>query len=426
MVRLAIPRNADVRGEIEPSSPPAPSAVAAKIEAINKAFEEFKAANDKELAEIKKAGAPDVVTSEKVTRINDNVTTLQQDIKALASQIAVASVGTSGDGPKDPKKEAYLEKFRAWVQGRDSGDGLRAASNALSVSSDPDGGFLVPDEVETVVNRVQPLMSTMRSLAEVRTMSTNTYRKPFTVSGATSGWVTEKQPRPETATPQLSELQFEAHEVYAMPSATSNILDDAATNMEEWLGGEIAISFNEREGGAFISGTGAGQPKGFLTYAKVTTATWGSLQFRPSGVAADLSSASVNGGDALLDLVYLLKPAYRAAGAWIMNDLTTARVRKFKNTDGDYIWQPGLVAGQPATLLGYPVASDDNMPDVAANAFPIGFGDWRRGYLIADRIGLRILRDPYTAKPYILFYTTKRVGAGVQNFEAIKLLRVST
>ncbi len=208
-----------------------------------------------------------------------------------------------------------------------------------------------------------------------------------------------------------------------MPAATQSLLDDSAVNIEEWLASEVQIAFAEQEGSAFITGDGIRKPRGFLAYDSVADDawSWGKLGYLPSG--ADGAFHASNPQDALVDLVYALKAGYRANAQWVMNRTTQGEIRKFKDADGNYLWQPGLAAGQPATLLNFAITEAEDMPDIASDATALAFGDFRRGYLVVDRLGVRTLRDPYTRKPYVLFYTTKRVGGGVQNFEAIKLMR---
>jgi len=249
------------------------------------------------------------------------------------------------------------------------------------------------------------------------------FKKPFAIAGAATGWVAETAARPQTASPTLAELQFPAMELYAMPAATQSLLDDSAVNVDQWLAEEVQQAFAEQETDAFISGDGVNKPKGFLDYPKVVDAnwSWGKLGFVATGV--DGAFAASNPSDQLIELVYALKAGYCQNASWLLNRKTQSVIRKFKDADGNYIWQPAQGAAGRATLFGFPLIEAEQMPDIANNAFAIAFGDFRRGYLIVDRLGVRILRDPYSAKPYVLFYTTKRVGGGVQNFEAIKLLK---
>jgi HK97 family phage major capsid protein len=212
-------------------------------------------------------------------------------------------------------------------------------------------------------------------------------------------------------------------ELYAMPAATATLLDDAAVNIDEWIAGEVELTFAVQEGAAFVNGDGSSKPKGFLAYDTVANASWvwGKLGYIASGAAG--AFASSNPSDALVDLIYALKAGYRQNGAFVMNRKTQATIRKFKDSGGGYLWQPPAQAGGRASLMTFPLVEAEDMPDIAANALSVAFGDFRRGYLIVDRQGVRVLRDPYSAKPYVLFYTTKRVGGGVQDFDALKLLK---
>jgi phage major capsid protein, HK97 family len=391
-------------------------------------FEAFKAENNKELADIKK-GMGDVVQSEKVERINAQIGELQAAIDQVNASIKAANLGGGGDsGEADPDRRAYAAGFdRYFRRGVDNGLSDLGIKAKVSTDSDPDGGYVVPTQVEQTIDRVLGKVSTMRKLARTVTISTGVYKKLVGQGAATSGWVGEKSARGETETPKLSGLDFPAMELYAMPAATQTLLDDASVDIAAWLADEVNIEFAEQEGTAFITGDGVNKPRGLLGYGTVADANWawGKLGFIASGVAAALTDETHNGGDALIDLTYALKQGYRQNAGWIMNRKTASTVRKLKDGNDNYLWQPGLTVGQPSTLLGYAVADDDNMDDIGAGKFPIGFGDFQRGYLIVDRQGVRVLRDPFSSKPYVLFYTTKRVGGGVQNFQAIKLLKIS-
>jgi HK97 family phage major capsid protein len=257
-------------------------------------------------------------------------------------------------------------------------------------------------------------------------MSANIYKKPFATAGAATGWVAETAARTETTAPTLVELQFPAMELYAMPAATATLLDDSAVNIDEWLAGEVEQAFASQESTAFVTGDGTNKPKGFLAYTTVAEASWAWTKI--GYVVTGLSGAfpASNPSDVLVDLVYTLKAGYRQNAHWVMNRSTQAAIRKLKDAEGNYIWQPAAIAGGQATLMNFPIAESEDMPAIGANALAIAFGDFRQGYLIADRVGVRVLRDPYTSKPYIFFYTTKRVGGGVMDFDAIKLLKFGT
>ena len=239
-----------------------------------------------------------------------------------------------------------------------------------------------------------------------------------------SGWVGETASRPQTSNASLSQLTFEAGELYAMPSATQRLLDDSAINVEQWLADSIESEFARQEDVAFICGDGVNKPRGLLTYVDGGA----SDGVHPGGNLATFNSESateIPGGDTLLDFKYQLAAPYRQNARFLMNSQTAANIAKMKDGQGNYLWREGLIADEPATLLGRPVTIDEAMPDIGADAYPIAFGDFASGYLINDRIGLRVLRDPFTAKPFVLFYTTKRVGAGVLDPNAIKLMKIA-
>lgn len=391
---------------------------------IKRTFEAFKEANDKEIADLKK-GQADVVQSEKVERINAQLTELNAAMDAANETIAGLRAG-GGDHAVNPEVAAHATAFDGFFRrGVESNLRELEVKAALQTGSDPDGGYTVPEQMESTITELLRTVSAIRSLATVMTVSGGTYKKLVNKQGATAGWVGETEARPETNTAQLAALEYPSMELYAMPAATQTMLEDSSLDIAAWLGNEVNLTFADMEGAAFVNGTGVSQPKGFLQAQKVanTGYVWGKLGFVTSGAAATFASS--NPGDKLIDLVHALRSGYRSNGNWVMNDLTLAEVRKFKDGEGNYLWRPGLEQGKPSLLLGYPVVTDDNMPDIAANAFPIAFGDFRRGYLIVDRRGIRVLRDPFTAKPYVMFYTTRRVGGGIQNFEAIKLFKIS-
>lgn len=289
------------------------------------------------------------------------------------------------------------------------------------------GGYAVPREIDGEIARVLTSISPIRAIAHVVKVGSAGYRKLLTSGGTPSGWAAETGPRPETASPVFTELVPPMGELYANPSASQAMLDDAAFDVEAWLAGEIAGEFAKAEGAAFVGGIGVNRPKGFLT-APVSTAkdgarAQGTLQYLPSGAASDFGTAP---DERLLDLVHALRAPYRQGASFVMNASTLARIRKVKTADGMPLWQPSLAAGQPATLLGYPVVEAEDMPDIAANALSIAFGDFRSGYLIAERAETAILRDPYSNKPFVSFYATKRIGGCVADSEAIKLMKFAT
>lgn len=414
-------------GMARADSEPGLAAVNAIVAKIQTTFEAFKAQNDREIAELK-AGKSDVVTREHTDRINANVTALENEMKELNARIALANIGR-GDDDSTAEERTYAAAFKNWFA---TGEGERelhglAVKAAMTTDSKPDGGYLVPTAVDAAIGRVAGERSVMRNLARVVSISTKSFSKLHNLGGAQSGWVAEKGPRPQTGGPSLAELEIPTHEIYAQPAATQTLLDDASIDIGAWLAEEVNIEFGEQEGDAFFNGDGVVKPRGFLSEPAVVNSSyaWGKLGFVKTGVAGALSDVSNNGADALIDLIHSLKQKYRSNGSFLMNDLTLAAVRKLKDGDGNYLWQSSIQQGVPSLLLGYPVAEDDHAPDVGADKYPIAFGDWQSGYTIIDRIGARVLRDPYSSKPYVLFYTTKRVGGKVTNFEAIKLLKVA-
>jgi HK97 family phage major capsid protein len=396
---------------------------------LKSTFETFKAEREKEVADLKK-GLADVVQTEKVDRINAELTKLQTALDEVNVTIAALKVGGAGDDqPLSAERRDHARAFNQFFRKGIEND-LRdlEIKASLRTDSDPDGGYVVPDQMETTIDRVLGTVSAMRNISRVMSISAGVYKKLVNQGGAAGGWVGEKDARPETATPKLSGLEFPAMELYANPAATQTLLDDSRVSIEQWLADEVSITFAEMEAAAFISGDGVNKPRGVLSYDTVADANyvWGKLGYVASGVAAALTDGTHNGADALTDLVYAIKAGYRQGGRFLMNRKTQAVIRKLKSkTEELYLWQPSIQVGQPATLLGYPITDDDNMPDIGADKYPVAFGDFQRGYLIVDRMGIRVLRDPFTNKPYVHFYTTKRVGGGVQNFEALKLLKIA-
>jgi len=420
------------------------------VETINTAFTEFKAANDARLKEIETKGAADPVTEAKLAKIEADLDAAQKkadaavlatkrqsrivtdekgnevdlDQKALAwADMIARKSGSRASNFGAKELDGYKNQFLSYMR---KGDQVMGADEikALSVGSDPDGGYVVyPDMSGRTVSKVFET-SPMRAYASVQTISTDALEGLFDLDEAASGWVGETQARAETGTPTLKAWRIPTHELFAFPKATQKLLDDAAIDMEAWLANKVAEKFARDESAAFVTGSGVDKPRGFLTYTAGTTLP-GTIEQVPTGVSGGFAAAP-NGGDVLIDALYGLKAPYRANATWFMNRVTTKLVRKVKDSDGAYLWSPGIAAGQPASLLGYPVASFEDMPDPAASSLSIAVGDMRAAYQIVDRVGIRVLRDPYTAKPYVGFYSTKRVGGDIINFEALKLIRFNS
>jgi len=323
----------------------------------------------------------------------------------------------SGGSITDPARSAFIDGYLR----RGSEVELKSFSGVVAA----DGGFAVPREIDAVIDATLKGMSPIRAIANVVRVGSSGYRKLVTQNGVTSGWASETATRPETATPTFNEIVPSFGELYANPAATQAMLDDAAFDVEGWLASEIATEFAKAEGAAFVNGNGTNKPKGFLTSpnAVTTDATrpFGTLQYIASGAAG--AFIATNPQDRLVELVHALRAPYRQGASWVMNASTLSTIRKFKTTDGAFIWQSGLGAGQPDTLLGYPVVEAEDMPDIGANSLSIAFGNFKAGYLIAERSETNILRDPYSNKPYVHFYATKRLGGAVTNSEAIKLMK---
>ncbi len=398
-----------------------PETMTAAFEDFMGAFEAFKETNDRRLGEIEQKLTADVVTRDKVDRINRAMDEHKRVLDGLALKKARPALGGAGEG--SPEAAEHKAAFSAYMRRGDE-SALRALEGkAMSIGSAADGGYLVPPETDGEIGRRLSAASPIRALATVRQVSGAVLKKPFATSGMACGWVAEAAARPQTNAAQLAELSFPTMELYAMPAATAALLDDAAVDVESWIASEVDIVFGEQEGTAFVSGDGVNKPKGFLSYTNVADSgwSWGNIGYIATGAAGAFKA---NGpSDTLIDTIYALKAGHRQNASFVMNRKTQGAIRKFKDADGNYLWRPPATPGQPASLMGFAIAEAEDMPDVAADSFSMAFGDFRAGYLVVDRTGVRVLRDPYSAKPYVLFYTTKRVGGGVQNFEAIKLVK---
>lgn len=416
---------------------------------LKRTIEAFKDKNDEHLAEIR-AGMDDVVRREHVDRINSDITALQSRLDEANESIASLQVGGGGGtvddvsalfAPHERDRSAdivqaraeHYDVFNRWFTAG-SGDAEASIRDlevraALTTQSNPDGGYFVPRQVEEGIRRIAENMVAMRQLAQVITISGKEWATYINMGGATAGWVGEEDTRVETSTPTLREILLQAHEQYAFPFTTQWMLDDAAFDVEDWLSTEVQIQFTDAEGNAFLNGDGNKKPRGLLDYPTVANSsyTWGKFGFVKSGHASAFltPTGEVNPADCLITLYYALKAKYRTGAAWLMGDDTMATVRKFKDGQGNYLFEGPTARAEIPTLLGKPVYTDDYMPAVEANAFPIAFGDFARTYVILDRMGVRVLRDPFAVKGKVGFYTTKRVGGGVRFFEAMKFLKIA-
>lgn len=366
-----------------------------------------------------------VTMAEDVADHGKAIADLRADVDGLKTQmnsISKASARPALEGTKCIAASSAARDFTAKYLRRGDHSGIELKS--FSGASGPEGGYAIPQELDALIGSALKDISPIRSIATVVQTGSAGYRKLVTDGGTPSGWVSETASRPETDTPNFNEISPPTGELYANPAASQTMLDDAAFDVGAWLADEIAREFAHAEGSAFIGGSGANQPQGFLN-TPVTDEpdegrAFGTLQFVPSGSSGGFASE-----DVLIDLVHALKPAYRQGASFVMNSSTLAQIRKFKTADGAFLWQPSLANGQPNSLLGYPVVEAEDMPDIAADSLSIAFGNFRAGYLIAERSATNILRDPFTNKPFVHFYATKRVGGQVMNSEAIKLLQFS-
>ena len=384
-----------------------------------RAFDSFKEVNDARLAGVERHNA-DVLLEEKLARIDRAIDGHTRRLDEIALKSARPLLEYDGQRRASPEHKVAFDRY---IRLGDSTN-LRALElKALSSGSNPDGGYVVPPEIEAQISQRLIAVSPIRSIASVRIISSNVYKKPFMTAGPAVGWVGEMDARAQTASPTLDEISFPAMELYAMPAATAGLLEDSVVNIDEWLAQEVEQVFAVQEGAAFIFGDGNNKPKGFLSYNTVANGswTWGNIGYVATGASGAFPAS--NPTDVLVDLIYSVKAGYRQNSTFVLNRKTQSSIRKFKDTTGNYLWQPPVAAGGRATLMTFPVIEAEDMPDVSSGSLAIAFGDFYRGYLVVDRSGVTVLRDPYTAKPYVLFYTTKRVGGGVQDYDAIKLLK---
>ena len=386
-------------------------------EALGKKFDEFKKTNDKRIDGLEEEKGK---LSGQVDTLNEKLGELDA-LKSSLEKELIALKRPDGTGTKaaSEHKAAFLQFVR---KGIDTGLGELQAK-ALQIGVESDGGYAVPEDLDRSIIELLRETSPMRQVCNQITVGTPDYKRLVNLGGAGSGWVGETAERPKTDTPTLGQISAFMGEIYANPQATQTSLDDLFFNAEGWLNDEVAREFSEKEGNAFLIGNGTNKPKGLLAYTLDTKndadREFGVLQKIITGAAGQIT------GDNLIDLIHALKAGYRANGTWMMGNLTVAYMRKLKDKEGNYLWRPGLEAGAPSVLLGYGITENEDMPDVAADANAIAFGDFKRAYTIVDRIGTRVLRDPYTNKPYVGFYTTKRVGGMLVDSQAVKILTLS-
>jgi HK97 family phage major capsid protein len=422
----------DAAGEADPAKGVPSAAIGEALEELKKTVLDHRTEMQKELEAVK-SGNPDEAISKRVNELTENLkkTTALVDAMRLRDK-RPETVDANGKKREMTEVEVkHREAALAFIRKGDASLYEVDELKALSAGSDPDGGYMITPDMDREISRVVSEASPIRSVANIVNTSSSVFKRLINVGGTGSGWVGESEARPQTDTANLRERAYPVMELYAMPAATQTLLDDAAFNVEGWLADEVQIEFAEQEGAAFIMGDGVAKPKGFIGgYTPVADANFTEAGGAPGFVITGAAGAFKTTADGdeennLIDLIYSLKASYRGNARFIMNRATIGTVRKFRDADGRAFWQESTQAGQPSSLLGYPVLEAEDMPDIADDAYPLAFGDFNRGYQVVDRIGTRVLRDPYTAKPFVLFYTTKRVGGGIRMAEAIKLLKAA-
>ncbi len=376
-----------------------------EVTSLATAFEEFRSTNDQRLAQIESKGSADYVTTDKLAKINSDLATLQSAVTDFGKK---SNRVATGEG--SAQEDEYKSAFDKWAR---KGDRYEAEleSKAL-VTNDSTGGFLVPKTVESGIRADLRTLSPIRSEATVIQTSNDRYTYLKNNRGLQTGWVGETDPRPETATPTLSEVTLPSGEIYANPAVSQRALDDSQFNLEAWLQTEIVNEMAIAENKAFVNGDGVNKPKGFMTATGLTTIKTGAAAAMPAGA------------DYVFSMIYAMESAYRAGAKFYSNGAVSASLRTVKDSTGQYLWQPSLVLGQPAALAGYAHIELEDMDAIVAGKTPLAFANLKQGYTIADRIGVRTLRDPYTHKPFVHFYATKRVSGDVTDAKAFVLLKV--
>lgn len=384
---------------------------------LGEKFEEFQKKNNQRLDGITQEKSK---LAESVDKINGTLSELE-GLKGQLEAI-LAKQNRPGGGGSDSKDVAeHKSAYGAFLRKGNDDDLRELERKALNTLTDEEGGYAVPEELDRELAELARDTVVMRQECKVITMGGTGYRKLVNVGGTTSGWVGETDERPETSTPKLQPISPIFGEIYANPMATQGMLDDAFFNVEAWLAQEGNTEFSEQEEAAFSYGNGDKKPKGLFAYATEAkndkARTFGKLEH----ILADAATLSP---DDLFRMVHTLRKPYRAGAKWMMNNLSLMACRLLRDEQGNYLWRPGLEQDVPSVLLGYGVAENEEMPDIAGNAQAISFGNFKRAYTIIDRIGTRVLRDPYTRKPYVSFYTTKRVGSMLENHQAVKMLQM--
>ena len=373
----------------------------------------------------------DVLHVEKDKKIEQGFVELRAQMDELAkSAKRQAAVADLKDGLTEEGRAHGVEFDKFLRRGTVDESGVLFRATQATLGNDAEGGYVASPAVQAAVERLSKIISPVRSVARVQTISASSFKIPVDKLGFASGWVGETEARGQTNTGDLGQVEPPMGEIFAKPRASQTLLDDAYVNIESWIAESIAEEFAFREGAAFVNGDGIKKPMGFMAGAKsqqtnLTEPTFGTLGFVKSGSATGFVPATATTGDGFADVIARLKPTYRANANFALNRLTEANVAKIKDSQGNPIWRMSMRDGVPTQLMGYPIVIMDDMADIADGAYPVAFGDFRAAYIIVDRVGIRTLRDPYSAKPFVEFYSTKRVGGGLYKSEALKLIQTA-
>lgn len=437
-------------GVYEKREEPSIKSVADALDKIATTFDEYKKTNDQRIAAIKEGKSTSDMDA-KLARMDEAITALNEQkgrLEQLEKRLARPGAAGGGDDRATPEAEAYKTAFLGWVrnpmdvrrqqdlqqrakelrkvESKADDDGFETRAVQTVVGTGSAGGFALPEVIERAIARLSVDISPIRQIATVRTVGSPDYKELFDVNGAAFEWLGEAATRNQTNTPDLAEVAPTFGLASAKPQASEESLDDLFFDVENWLVMSAAEAIAQGEGAAFVAGNGTNRPTGFLSGpAPLTTSdasrAFGTLQYIASGQAAALPTSA----DIFYDLIYSLRARYRANARWATSKLVLAAMRKYKDSQNQYLWQPSLVTDQPATFMGYPITEAEDMPVVAANAFPLAFGDFKEGYLIADRVGMRMTRDEITTPGFVKFYVRKRVGGKLRNTQAIKVLKIA-
>jgi len=420
------------------------------IEQIASSFDEYKKTNDARLkaAEEGKSTAEFDAKLAKMDEQLDTLTEVRSRLERMETRIARVSTAGGGSGEQEIKEAiAYRKAWTDWMrkgandrelearmlqagkalEARDAADGREVRATQVITSTSSAGGYALPKEIESAIARLSVDVSPIRQIATVRQVGTPDYHEVFDIGGTGFEWLGEGSTRNQTNTADLADVKPTFGTISAKPQATEESMDDLFFNVDDWLTMSAGEALGQGEGAAFVSGNGTNKPTGFLAGpAPVATGdtsrAFGTLQYIASGQAAAMPASA----DVFVDMVYAVRARYRANACWVVSKAVLAVMRKYKDTTNQYLWQPSVAAGQPSTFMGFPIIEAEDMPAVAANAFPVAFGDFREGYLIADRVGIRITRDEITSPGFVKFYVRKRVGGILRNTQAIKLLKIAT